>query len=339
MIRGRRYSQLEMNSHFTSIWSLSLWLFAALYITVDAQGQTLSGDTPTLRSMMSEQQVKEQSVQERLNALIKSTQQARRERQEDESEASSEGTKALDANVVGAAGQWNGSQDDYDTTQGSHSSSQSMSEIRERIRILQRLRRDRRMSLDASSANSLPGGVESPSLRTPGGSVIPTESTSPPAEAENPKSPPISPIDASLVAQETTEVAEPIDSTDQTVAAERILPNPVNAIALGESLYRTRNYESALNAFRSVDPATLSQSDRTWRDLLVALCQRKLGEYEAAQGTLREIANEESVDYPVMAAKWWLKHVEGSHSALTKLNEVSSDFDALLERSSKYVTP
>ncbi len=312
-------------------------------------GQATEGDAPSLRSMMTGKSASNQNVQDRLDALIKTTQEARLERQSAGDPASQPETQpaSQSASQSGGPSAWvpgggsvdgDGAADGAEAGASAGRSTRSLSEIRERIRILQRLRRDRMMATPTGQASGIPGGTAAPALSVPSGDVIQADPVGRPGAAADSGSA-LSSIDDSLnnAAPVSDAAEEPAPEADRP--AERILPNPVNAMALGESLYRTGNYESALKAFRSVSVDALSQSDRTWLDLLIALCQRKLGEFEKAQGTLREIANEESTDYPVKAAKWWLKYAEAADGTQVKFNRVSTEFDALLERSETYVSP
>ncbi|MCS7469498.1 CDC27 family protein [Stieleria sp. ICT_E10.1] len=316
-------------------------LVAMLGLAGPVCGQATEEDAPSLRSMMTGNSASKQDVQDRLDALIKTTQEARLERQsagEPEAQPASQsgwpGDRVSGGDLVDRDVAADGSE--AGATAGR--STRSLSEIRERIRILQRLRRDRMMAAPTEQASAIPGGTAVPTLSVPEGDVVQADPVRRPGAAEEAGSA-MSSIDDSL------NNAAPVDDATEEAApesdrsAERILPNPVNAMALGESLYRTGNYESALKAFRSVSVDALSQSDRTWLDLLIALCQRKLGQFEKAQGTLREIANEESTDYPVKAAKWWLKYAEAADGTQVKFNRVSTEFDALLERSETYVSP
>lgn len=316
-------------------------LMAMLGLAGSVCGQATEENAPSLRSMMTGNSASNQDVQDRLDALIKTTQEARLERQSaDEPEALPASQSARPGAWVPGGGTVDGdlAADDLAAGTSAGPSTRSLSEIRERIRILQRLRRDRMMATPTEQPSGIPGGTAVPTLSVPDGDVIQGDPVRRPGAADIAGSA-MSSIDDSLnnSPPENDAAEEPVPESDRP--AERILPNPVNAMALGESLYRTGNYESALKAFRSVSVDGLSQSDRTWLDLLIALCQRKLGQFEKAQGTLREIANEESTDYPVKAAKWWLKYAEAADGTQVKFNRVSTDFDALLERSETYVSP
>ncbi|PAY16999.1 hypothetical protein CKO51_23470 [Rhodopirellula sp. SM50] len=317
-------------------------LVAMLGLAAPVCGQATEADVPSLRSMMTGKSASNQDVQDRLDALIKTTQEARLERQSAGEPASQPASQSGQPSAwIPGGGSVDGdvAADGAEAGASAGRSTRSLSEIRERIRILQRLRRDRMMAAPTGQASGIPGGTAAPALSVPDGDVIQADPVRRPGAAEDSGSA-MSSIDDSLNnAAPVNDAAEEPAPESGDRPAERILPNPVNAMALGESLYRTGNYESALKAFRSVSVDALSQSDRTWLDLLIALCQRKLGEFEKAQGTLREIANEESTDYPVKAAKWWLKYAEAADGTQVKFNRVSTEFDALLERSETYVSP
>lgn len=299
---------------------------ALLAQSVSAQSPTTQPDT--LRSMMLGTSANAQAVEDRLDALIETTKRARQERQAAAAQVADQPTHTPDPVATPAP-----------AALPQSNSARSMSEIRERIRILQKIRRDRRISEATQISNSLPGGVQAPELSPPAGDVVPPQDTGVNAPEANDTEAILATIDQSLVPEAVQEMASEISGTKPSVAAERIMPKPVNSLALGESLYRTRNFPAALKVLKTVDSSGLSQSDRTWLDLLIALCQRRTGEYEAAEGTLRDIANEESSDYPVKAAKWWLKQAQASQETLTKMKTLSAEYDSLLERSKKHVNP
>jgi TolA-binding protein len=127
------------------------------------------------------------------------------------------------------------------------------------------------------------------------------------------------------------EQPEPV--TPATIEATKVLAGPVNTLELGQSLYRTKNYTAALQALESVAVDTLSDSDRHWLELLIALCQRRLGQIDVAEARLREIANTNSADYPIPVARWWLKQTSLLRNARPILDDISAELDTLIERS------
>ena len=314
---------------------------ATLFITSPAASQSPVNESPTIRSIMSNASVDEQSVNARLDALIESTKRAREERRAQvdfRPDRNSGISDPIGQRMPNPAGL--NSDESGDASMHAENPTRSMSEIRERIRILQRLRRDRLTLEREALSDSIAGGVAPPVLTPPGGSVVRQNPTNISETASQESEKTLSPIDASLsppsAAESTSNKAEEENSV---LAAEQILPQPVNTLALGESLYRTGNFQSALKALQSVEKAGLSQSDRTWLDLLIALSQRRTGDFETAEGTLRDIANEESSDYPVKAARWWLKHAKSSNGTQKKLISLSAEFDSLMERSKSHVDP
>ena len=296
-------------------------------------------DAATLRSILAGTPPRRDNVQERLETLIEVTRKAREERQsamEDgsgsdvsEFRPSSPGTTAPTANGSNAMG--NPLQHDAAST----TPTRSLSEIRERIRILQRLRRDRSFADRIGETSPLPDSL------MPSGPGPVNSNVAPPAPAAptelSPSPSVVEQINQNLQDKPTEAAVGDQQTGDPSMEARTILPQPVNTLALGESLYRVGNYESALAALKKVDADQLSQSDRTWLDLLIALCQRRSGDYETAEGTLRDIANEESSDYPVKAARWWLKHTAASSQTVAKMNTLSTEFNGLLEKARNHV--
>lgn len=314
-------------------------LLVSMTLVETAVGQSASGGQ-TLRSILSQPADSSASVQDRLDALIETTKRARAERELDktnESPQASDGPARASSGLAAAPAsryQAIGSDTSGEVNQDS---ARSMSEIRERLRILQRLRRSSQMSeraADLMAKELAPEALlNNPTMPVP---VNTAPGTLQMGSTDLPQ-PTLSAIEENLTRPLPEDQTDPVAEASTSVAAERILPTPVNSIALGESLYRTGNYESALKALLSADTTGLSQSDRTWLDLIVSLCQRKMGDFENAAGTLREIANEKSTDYPVQAAKWWLKHAEATHGSRVKLNSLTAGLDSLLERSRSHV--
>ncbi|MCD0459908.1 tetratricopeptide repeat protein [Roseiconus lacunae] len=204
-----------------------------------------------------------------------------------------------------------------------------LKEIRERIRVLQKLRRDPQRSIPSAAANT-----DTPLH------PLPAMETVTPAPTQPPKVHPA--VDQSLAAADQVSANNQTDSGDPEfgnpdVTGTQLLPVPVNTLALGESLYRTGNYKAALQALQKVDTQSMPQSDRMWLDLLLALCQQKQKQFESSIGTLRDIANETSPDYPVQAAKWYLKYAETEQKNVEALDQLSKEIELIVERVENHV--
>ena len=285
---------------------------AALMLMLIASHNTLRAQESVDSSESIEPSVQ---LEQRLQSLMEATDRLRRMRELEMSEAAETNrTQNSKLPPMGAI---------TDQSVSDGESSNGLSEIRERIRVLQRLRRSAQYTEQASQ----------PALTD---QILPVPQIEPVNETKN-VTPTTNPaIDESLSAAEQGEEAptqsgeDQIDSTN--VSAERLLPRPVNTLALGESLYRTGHYDAALRALLKVDPAGMSQSDRMWLDLLTALCQRKTKAFDSATGTLREIANESSTDYPVQAAKWYLKYAESNQKHFEKLEQLSGEIELIVKR-------
>ena len=130
---------------------------------------------------------------------------------------------------------------------------------------------------------------------------------------------------------------QPQPVTAPAIEATKVFSSPVNTLELGQSLYRTKNYTAALRALEAVDVDTLSDSDRHWLGLLIALCQRRLGQTDVAEARLREIANANSTDYPIPVARWWLKQTSLLRETRPILDGISTELDTLIERSKQHV--
>lgn len=199
---------------------------------------------------------------------------------------------------------------------------ENVSKIREQIQTLRRLR----MMKETTPPEAAPS---EPAL-SPLPSVV---------ESPTPPDPNITAIEQSLDA--TPGTSEPADAavTPIDVEATEVLSGPVNSLALGQSLYRTKNYEAALKAFNNVDVANMEPADRSWLELMKAMCHRRLDKTADSEAILRTLANDKSGDYPVSAAQWWLKHSEAVSDSRPFFDQTSASIDSLLERAKKHVQP
>ncbi len=335
------------------IWLLLL--FVTFVPTQVALAQS-SNDSDTLRGLLTPTPPQTNSIrpldvseiQSDMEQLLETTQQLRQQR-----EANREATPAnrnenrsnktdspLDNTPV-----WNrpsppfGSPAAQDSYHGQGNSkpletTRSVDEIRERIRMLQRLRSRARPSTVPTASPSVepPALPASPSLSSV---TAETKDTGVPV-SQSPVEPSLVEIQENLQTGEST-APVPQSPVKPSIVARRMMDRPVNPLALAESLYRTGNFQSSLTALRSVDLNGMSPSDRTWIDLLTALCQRRLGQGADAEAMFREIANDKSVDYPTQAAKWWLAHTEKTNRNQPAMKTLNAEISQLLLRSQDYV--
>jgi tetratricopeptide (TPR) repeat protein len=264
------------------------------------------------------------AVRRKIEQLIETTEQARRLRADEPFSAASPAGDAASRPLASPGGSSSQtSSDEPDTVQ-------QINEIRDRLRILQRFRRDEAISRRAEAAAAKVPAWEPPAT----------------TEEIKPKAKPDDSLDEQVAEalkadqpaaddQDDSEAAEP--QAVESISGQRLLSDAVDSFALGESLYRTGNYKSALAALQKADTSGMSPSERTWMDLMIALCQRRLGTYDKAEGALREIANAKSSDYPVQVAKWWLKYAEADYESKTRLEALETEIELLLERSRSHV--
>ena len=208
-------------------------------------------------------------------------------------------------------------------TAGPATSPTDVSQIRERIKLLKRLRKEQQPR-SQPSVNQLrplpvPRNAE-PAESTP--SSDPVEPTLPAIEKN---------ITAETMPAEDTEAAAPV------ISATQVMTSPVDSMKLGESLYRTKNYTAALKAFKSVDLKGMPKSDQAWCDLMKALCQLRMGDIDKAQEALRTLANSTDPDFSVTAARWWLKQTKINSETRPMLSTMSTEINALLERANQHV--
>ncbi|MCC9602046.1 hypothetical protein LOC67_15900 [Stieleria sp. JC731] len=266
-------------------------------------------------------------LESRLKNLMNATERLRRMRELEASEQAagttnpSSGLKPINGSTAPTLAPANEILDAFQSQQPDPST--EMKEIRERIRVLQKLRRDSK--LDSRNGSPLDPQI----LPMPSSESVAT----PPA---------VHPVvaDALSAAAEASENADESsaapDANAPNLSGQQVVPTPINSLALGESLYRLGNYPSALKALKEVDTEGLPQSDRMWLELMIAMCQRKSEKFESSIGTLRDLANDKSPDYPVQAAKWYLKYAESEQKRTEALNQLTDEIELIVKRVEDY---
>ena len=324
--------RLTLLTRFGRICRTSIVVLVVGSVSSICDGQTPDTSPPdSLRGMLSPPKPVQLSREDSLKALIETTERLRLERLAEENGPAS--TSPATSNTSAEAGSSQNLQTfDSSASQATENTTagRSLTEIRERIRILQRLRRESQTndSVAPSEVNPTPAPLSE---------TMEVSQSSPSASQNELAERAIHSLQSDTNDSTSPNAATvPVDEP-QEIVSQQILPTAANAFALGESLYRMGNYDAALKALLTVDVSQLPQSDRTWLDLTIALCRRKMGDTDKALGTLREIANEKSTDYPVRAAKWWLKHADATLATKNKLDAVNAEIDLLLERANQNV--
>ncbi|MEM7454253.1 MAG: hypothetical protein AAF456_07845 [Planctomycetota bacterium] len=122
------------------------------------------------------------------------------------------------------------------------------------------------------------------------------------------------------------------------ITGDRVLPEPVNAFEMGNSLLMTGSAESALKAYESVDRTQLNTFDAIWLDFLIATCKRRTGDIDGAEAIYREITNDQVITgHPVEEAAWWLDRIEQSSAAEEKYRSIESELAILIQRAENHV--
>lgn len=195
------------------------------------------------------------------------------------------------------------------TTIGPSIAREHVDGIQSQLQLLRRLRRERQRQTVVPPTASPESAIAIPDV------------------ADSPPSPSVSDAQTQLkemVNQIPPPEQEPKAEEEVGLDATRVVPSTVDHFRLGETLYQTGNYEAALKAFQAIEPETLTPSDRSWLDLFVGVCSRKIGDSEKSYALLRDVANVKSRDYPVLAAQKWLKHVETIDNYVQRMEGIDS---------------
>lgn len=129
---------------------------------------------------------------------------------------------------------------------------------------------------------------------------------------------PAEPLDKGPVVQPTIpKLVKPPSQADLAIPEQ-----PLDAIALGQTLFQNGDYESALKVFRQIDLTGVKGEERVPVQYLIGTCFRKLGKLDEATRVYREVANSRGDPFLAECAQWqlsslrWQKEVEGQLQAL-----------------------
>lgn len=85
---------------------------------------------------------------------------------------------------------------------------------------------------------------------------------------------------------------------------------PVDRLALADSLFGSGDPALALTAYQSIDIATLSPTDKTWLTYQLASCHRRLHDLKAASENYRAVLQQDENSWLGVLARWWLETIE-----------------------------
>lgn len=214
-----------------------------------------------------------------------------------------------------------------------------ISDIRKRLQLLRRLRLNPRPSSNPSFPRGNDPGAVAPNTLYQPAATAPLENLNAtigtPTLSQPVQQPTLTEIEAN-VAPPTPEQA-PEAPVPTSMEAQKVLPSAVDHLQLGQSLYQTKNYSAALKALKVIDPDSLSIADQNWLELLTALCQRRIGERDAAQAAFRVLANTDGNDFTGPVASWWLSQSELVDNARMKLQDINDQLGPLQERIESHV--
>ena len=181
-----------------------------------------------------------------------------------------------------------------DAAPGSADASARAREIRDRLRLLRRLRQSPPTKNDQPQTPMIPSPLPSVSPVSP--------------KSSNPASPTtLNAIEKSL--EPMTSVDESGGISPQSITATQVVPQAVDHLRLGESLYQTQNYAAAQKALQAVDRESLTASESIWHELLLALCRRRLNDESGSEAALRELVSADSDGKIGTIASWWLGQI------------------------------
>lgn len=119
--------------------------------------------------------------------------------------------------------------------------------------------------------------------------------------------------------------------------ASRVTEQPVDLFEMGNSLYQTGEIETALEAYKQVEPSSISASEAVWLDFMTASCHRRLGNSEAAITLYREVANQNEAPNLTKPAMRWLKQLDYVTQSMSSIKSMESKINSLIETAKSHV--
>lgn len=104
---------------------------------------------------------------------------------------------------------------------------------------------------------------------------------------------------------------------------------PVDAVVLGQALFRAGNYEAALKTLQSADVKNMAPETRLAVQYLSAICLRQLGKASEAMSLFREAANSRLDEYLALCAQWELAQLRWKQGTLERLSDLRKRRTAL----------
>jgi hypothetical protein len=104
---------------------------------------------------------------------------------------------------------------------------------------------------------------------------------------------------------------------------------PVDPVALGRNLFRARDFEGALRAFRQVNLTGLKPEERRPIEYLIATCLTHLGQLDEAAAIYREVASSKGDEILADCAQWQLSTLKWQRDLDRQIQELSQHLQTL----------
>jgi tetratricopeptide (TPR) repeat protein len=153
------------------------------------------------------------------------------------------------------------------------------------------------------------------------------------AQKEQPKpTPPPEPVRPPIEPPKPPEPPKPTPKTE--TAKTDALPldatvRPIDPLVLGHALFKAKNYEASLRAYRLIELQGMKSEERAPIQYLMAACLKKLGKTEEAAGIFREVANSKGDEYLALCAQWQLSTIRWQRETIEALKDVRRRTKAL----------
>lgn len=209
---------------------------------------------------------------------------------------------------------------------GSNYTEDRLDAITKKLELLKSLYEQNQRSPDSKQSSEGPQNQVEPELTSPGQTS--PETMPPDAAAFN--------LDADPETGEKELESESLIPPTATSPPElklQMLNKPADSLELGNSLYWTRNYETAIRAYEKGNDKSRSIEDSMWMNCGSACCLRQLERWDEAEGAFRKITNgPKAVGFIQTYSEWNLTYIDRVRAANLEIQTIEKQIEALTRK-------
>ena len=116
--------------------------------------------------------------------------------------------------------------------------------------------------------------------------------------------------------------------------SQTVVPEPVDLVKLGNSLFRTGNYDRSIRSYQARLDQENDPAEQSWLKLMIACNHRLLGQLDQAESLFREVSNLRSAaPFVAQHARWSLKMIERRRVMKAEADQLQATLELLTSES------